>query len=432
MPTVYTADWVLPVAGEPIEHGGVAVADGRIVAVGPAAELDGAREAFPGAVIAPGFVNAHTHLEYEAYAGFGDALPFPEWLGVHVERKRRLDWDSTVAIALAGAGDCLATGVTTVGDVSFTGAGAIAASELGLGAIVHLEVFGADASELETRFAESRARIEHVLSDRVRLGVSPHAPYTAGPELYAACLELGLPVVTHLAESVAERQWLVDGSGPWSRLEPFLVPPLGDSAVRGLERYGLLSSRLTAVHCVTLDDEEIELLAARGVAVVHCPRSNAQLGCGGAPLARLRARGVRVGLGTDSPASTPSFDVFDEMRAAILVARTTEARADALTVAQTLELATLGAARALGLADELGSFEMGKRADLVIVDMADSPFVPWDDPVAALVLGGAPARVLRTIVDGVTRYSRGGERWHELRQNAQSARGRMLATRSGP
>jgi 5-methylthioadenosine/S-adenosylhomocysteine deaminase len=140
--------------------------------------------------------------------------------------------------------------------------------------------------------------------------------------------------------------------------------------------------------------------------------------------------GIRVGLGTDAPSSALSFDMFDEMRAAIALARASAARPDALGAADALRLATLGGARALGLEREIGSLEPGKRADLTVLDLSGSPFLPWEDPVSAVVLGGAPGRILRTIVGGVERYSRGGERWHELRLNAQSARARMLATPS--
>ncbi|MCC6223834.1 MAG: amidohydrolase family protein [Thermoleophilia bacterium] len=424
---VYSADWVLPVSGPPIAGGGVAVRDGRIVAVGLAAELDGERRDEAGGVIVPGFVNAHTHLEYAVYAGFGDGLEFGDWLRVHVERKRLLDWEATVAIARAGAAACLAGGVTTAADASFSGAAAVAADELGLRAIVHLEVFGADAGELSTRFERNRERIERCLSPRVRLGVSPHAPATASTELYVASLALGLPVATHLAESPAERDWLVHGTGPWAAFAELLPPPPGETGIRMLARAGALSPAVSAAHCVHVDDEEIELLACHGVSVVHCPRSNALLGCGIAPLRRLREAGLRVGLGTDSPASTPSFDVFEEMRAAILLARAGSGRAGALSAAEALRLATLGSAEALGLSAELGSLEPGKRADLAVVSLAGSPYLPWEDPVSAVVYGGTPERVCRTIVDGVVRYDRGGTQWHELRARAAAARGRMLA-----
>jgi 5-methylthioadenosine/S-adenosylhomocysteine deaminase len=182
-----------------------------------------------------------------------------------------------------------------------------------------------------------------------------------------------------------------------------------------------------AAHCVQVDAEEIELLAAHDVAVAHCPRSNALLGCGAAPLAALREAGIRVCIATDSPASTPSFDLFEELRTAIATARTRERRPDALTARDALELATLGGARALGLEDEIGSLRLGKRADLTVVSLARSPFLPWEDPVTAAVLGGSPERVLATLVSGEPRYEKGGKTWLELIGAARSARGRLLS-----
>ncbi len=425
MTRVLSADWVLPIEGDPIEHGAVAVEDRHITAVGTADEL-GSGERFPGAVILPGFVNAHSHLEYAVYAGFGDGLDFGEWILLHIERKARIGWDEFVAIARAGAAECLRSGITTVGDASFSGAAAVAAADLGLRATVYLEVFGTGVEQLDGRFAENRARVEPALSDRVRLGISPHAPYSVGPELYAACLELGLPVATHLAESAAEQRWLVDGEGPWEIFRDTLPPPPGETAVRALARHGLLRTGMVAAHCVKVDEEEIALLAARDVAVAHCPRSNALLGCGIAPVAALRAAGVRVGLGTDSPASTPSFDMFDELRTAIAMARAREERADALLAGDVLELATIGSAAALGLAEEIGSLAPGKCADLTVVSLDGSPYQPWEDPVAAVVFGGAPERVLLTLVDGEERYRKGGVQWRELTDAARHARSRLL------
>ena len=195
--------------------GAVRSDDGRIAAVGPAAEL-GRGERFEGCVIVPGFVNCHTHLEYAVYAGFGDGLPFSSWIGLHVERKGALDLDDMRAIATDGAFECLRSGITTVGDCSFAGATAEAAAvDRASRAIVYLEVFGHDASALE-RFDELHGRVSHLASERLVLGISPHAPYTCTRELYEACAALGLPQATHLAESVAEREFLVDGTGDWS------------------------------------------------------------------------------------------------------------------------------------------------------------------------------------------------------------------------
>ena len=423
---VLSADWVLPVEGPPIANGAVAVENGRIAAVGPSSEL-GRGEHFPDAAILPGLVNAHTHLEYAVYAGFGDGLAdFADWIALHVERKSRIGWEEFVAIARVGAAECLRCGVTTVGDASFSGAAAVACAELGLRAIVYLEVFGQEATAALERFGASRERAAGAFSDRVRVGVSPHAPYTVSLDTYRASSALELPVATHLSESRSEIDYLRDGSGPWASFADLLVDPPGTTGPRLLAEAGLLGPDVVAAHCVTVDDEEIALLAATGTAVAHCPRSNALLGCGIAPLAALRAAGVTVGLGTDSPASTPSFDIWEELRTALYAARARERRPDALSPTDALELATLGSARALGLGDEVGSLVPGKRADLAVLSLSGSPHLPWEDPAAASVLGGAPQRVLLTLVDGETRYRHDEDTWHELTAAATHARALLL------
>jgi cytosine/adenosine deaminase-related metal-dependent hydrolase len=420
-----SADWVVPVAGPPIRDGAVLLEDGHIAAVGTAREL-GTGERFESAAILPGLVNAHSHLEYAVYAGFGDGLAFPPWLALHIERKRRIDWDDMLAIARLGAADCLRSGITTTADYSFSGVAARACAELGLRAIVFLEVFGSEPGDVLEQFERTRARVEDVFSGSVRLGISPHAPYTVSADAWDACAGLGLPVGTHLSESAAEEEWLVHGTGPMAAVEELLVRPTGEPGTRTLARRGLLDSLTVAAHCVHVDSEELGLLVEAGVGIAHCPRSNALLGCGIAPLAAFRAAGARVGLGTDSPASTPSFDAFEELRAALMAARAREQRPDALSVADALELATIGSARALGLDDEIGSLEPGKRADLAVVSLEGSPLLPWEDPAAAIVLGGTPARVLLTVVDGVLRYRKGGTDWHELTAAASHARSRLL------
>jgi 5-methylthioadenosine/S-adenosylhomocysteine deaminase len=420
-----SADWLVPVEGEPIRDGSVAIADdGTIAAVGPAAHL-GTGERFDGCVIVPGLVDCHSHLEYAVYAGFGDGLPFSSWIGLHVSRKSLLDLDQMRAIATDGAHECLRSGITTVGDCSFVGAAAEAAAETGLRAIVYLEVFGRDASALG-RFEEMRMRVEPVLSDRVRLGVSPHAPYTCTLELYEACAGLGLPVATHLAESVSERLYLLEGSGDWAAFSDLLVPPPGTTGIRLLAEAGLLGPTVMAAHCVDVGEEEIRILADAGAGVAHCPRSNGYLGCGVAPLEELLAAGIPVGIATDSPASTPSFDLFEELRSAIVAARARAGRPDALSAGRALELATLGGARVLGMDAEIGSLVPGKQADLAVVSLAGSPFDPVEDPVAAVVLGGSPDRVAATLVHGEDRYRRGTSAWPDSRRAARRARSRML------
>ncbi len=415
-----SADWVLPGDGPPIEGGRVRWEGGKIVEVGTGR----ADRHHADSVIVPGFVNAHSHLEYAVYAGFGDGTPFGQWLRTHVERKSRLRPEDMVAIARCGVADSLRTGITTTADYSFSGAAGIAAAELGLRTTVYLEVFADDPEDARLRFEEKRALVEETAL--VTIGISPHAPYTCSLETYRWCLTLGIPVGTHLAESASENEWLEHGTGALAGI-PILVPPTGRRGVASLEP--VLGPDLLCAHCVEVSTDEIALLAERGVPVAHCPRSNALLGCGTAPVAAMRAAGIVVGLGTDSPASAPSFDVFEEMRAAVYAARALERRPEALAAADALRLATSEAARALRIDDRVGTLTPGKRADLAVVSLAGSLHQPVEDPAAALVFGGSPERVLETIVDGETRYRKELEeqQWREVRSTASAARRRMLA-----
>jgi cytosine/adenosine deaminase-related metal-dependent hydrolase len=420
--TELSAEWVVPGDGPPIEDGLVRYEDGAIVEV----RQGRAERHFPEAAIVPGFVNAHSHLEYAVYAGFGDGSAFGPWIRLHVDRKERLDAAHMLAIARWGVLESFRAGITTTADYSFSGAAATAAAELGLRGIVYLEVFSPDPDEARRQFDKKRPLVEE--TELVRIGISPHAPYTCSLDTYRWCLSLGIPVGTHLAESANEDEWLVHGSGPLDQLAALLVPPTGKRAVPSLEP--VLGPDLLCAHCVELTGDDVSLLADRDVPVAHCPRSNGLLGCGIAPLAQLREAGVVVGLGTDSPASTPSFDMFEEMRTAIVLARARERDAGALLPSGALRMATLDAARALRLDDRVGTLTPGKRADLTVVSLAGSPYHPVEDPAAAVVFGGSPERVLQTIVDGHTRYANeDNEKWREVRNTASAARQRMLAPR---
>ena len=155
---------------------------------------------------------------------------------------------------------------------------------------------------------------------------------------------------------------------------------------------------------------------------VHCPRSNALLGCGIAPLPELLAAGIRVGLGTDSPSSAIDFDMWAEMRAAVMHARARVGRADAMSARAALELATTGGAAALGLGMKTGTLTPGKAADVCVLDLTGSSFLPWDDPVTAAVYGGSCDRVALTMVDGAIRYRRGSH----APLTASAARAKMI------
>ncbi|MGZ4431892.1 MAG: amidohydrolase family protein, partial [Gaiellales bacterium] len=251
---ILAADWVLPVDGAPIRDGWVEVEDGRIAAVG--ATPRDADERFPESVILPGLVNAHTHLEYAGMSGFGDGRPFDGWIADHIRRREALTEADYLAQARAGAAASLAGGVTTVADCSYAGTVADAAEQVGLRAIVYLEAFSRHdpfGRPIEERIAERQS------SDLVTIGISPHAPYTVDLDDYRRWVALarvhGMPVATHLLESHMDEHPLA-----------YFRDVLGRDVV--------------VVHAVRATADDVALLAELDVPVVHCPRSNAMLGCG--------------------------------------------------------------------------------------------------------------------------------------------------------
>jgi len=259
-----------------------------------------------------------------------------------------------------------------------------AADEGGIRAVVYLEAF----SRHDVFDVPLERRLDEVEpTELVTVGVSPHAPYTVDLEDYRRWIgvarERGMPVATHLLEGNLDEH-------PAAYFRDVLGP---DTAV---------------IHAVKANAADIAVFAELDVPVVHCPRSNALLGCGIAPVPALRDAGVRVALGTDSPASALTLDMWDEMRAAILLARAGAARPDVLTAGDVLRMATVDGAAALGLPVGLGTLRLGAPADLMVLDLNGSPFLPWDDPEAAAVYGGTPDRVALSMVAGRIRFRAGG------------------------
>lgn len=416
------------------------VRGGKIAEVGPAQELkarwdeDGRR--YAGCVLMPGLVNSHSHLEYSAFRGLSGPCGFGEWMLRLLLARRKLTAEDYLVSARWGARECARAGMTYLADTSFEGwTSARAAGEAGLRARVHLEVIGLDDAELphvmgrvETRLAVLQEACSHL----VEPGLSPHAPYTVSRRLYRELARYGrrnnLRVATHVAESKAEVELLRRGTGAIAQAYKAAqlwkgqrwIPP-GLSPVAYLDACKALGPETLAVHCVELDEADVKVIASTGAAVAHCPRSNAHLECGMAPVARLRSSGVLTGLGTDSLASNDSLDLFEEMRAAIKVSRARAAAALAggagaappvLDEQAVLRMATLEGAAAVGLADRLGSLEPGKEADVVAVRLVSASQTPEghspqvDDPIIALVSRATAADVVMTMVAGRIVYER--------------------------
>lgn len=442
---VLRADHVLPIAAEPIRDGAVAYDDGMIIATGPADRVIAAVrsaevEELGAAIILPGLVNAHTHIEYATYGGFGDGLPFPAWLADHVGRRPRLAEGDVEAAAALGAWLALSGGTTTIGDASYSGAAVAAASAAGLRAVVHVEVFGGPDADPDAVVTGLAQRLDGLAADAaplVELGISPHSPYSVAPTVMEAVLAFARAprrrLMIHAAESQAELEAVAAGTGPIAEALAQLtrIEATGLHPIATLARAGALGPTTAVVHGVHVDEAEVAVLAASGAALVHCPRSNALLGCGIAPLRTYLDAGVPVALGTDSPASAIDLDLWAEMRAALFLARAREGRPEALTAAEVLHAATMGGAAALGLDDRVGALRPGYRADLLVLDLGGTPFAPVEDPVVAAVLGGDAAHVERVIVDGALRYRRDADAAQRasLLEAAAPGRGRMIDPR---
>jgi cytosine/adenosine deaminase-related metal-dependent hydrolase len=364
------AGWVHPVTAPPIPDGAVLVDDaGRIAAVGPHSHVPTSPAAesleFPDARLVPGLVNCHTHLELTHLAGQNDEREFPRWIRRVRQLKDATPAEGFLRAAEQGVREGWAAGVTCVADTGSTGAPMDALARLGGRGVVYREVFGPDPAQCPESMAELDAAVGLLrpqASARLRLGVSPHAPYSVSGPLYQAVIAYAragaLPIAVHLAESPEETRLVREGGGPFAemlRSRGIPVEPRHCGPVEYLSQLGVLGPDVLAIHCVQVDGGDIEKLKMENVAVAHCPLSNRAHGHGTAPLAALRAAGLRVGLGTDSIVSVGRLDLWAEAEAA------------GFSGEEALRMLTLEGARALGWENEIGSLEVGKSADLAVV-----------------------------------------------------------------
>jgi len=366
-----TADWVLPVCAPPIRHGGVLVDGDSIAGVGIAAELDGHplacdRIDFPGCTITPGLVNAHTHLTLTALHGVVPPMPFTEWLPLLVAAMVPWGIADHEASGVVGAEECLLSGVSAVGDIAYGAAEVASASAAGLGGVYYWELLGLRPEEIDCTLAYLRypaCREEH--GRRVVCGLSPHSPYTSGPStlqaLHRKAAELGVPSAIHVAESLAESQLLMEGTGALAataaRTAHGFAPP-HTSSVKYLADLGVLEGT-TVVHLCHLSPDDVPLLASLVRGAVTCPRSNRYLGNPPVKVTPLLDAGVAVGVGTDSSASNADLDLAEELR-------TLRELEPHLSSATLLEVATRGGARAIGVEDRFGALDSGMSADLAV------------------------------------------------------------------
>jgi 5-methylthioadenosine/S-adenosylhomocysteine deaminase len=386
-------------AGTVIPDAVLDVTDGRIGWVGPAAEAPSAEDVevveLPG-VLLPGLVNTHSHAAMVLFRGQGEGLPLDRWLQeVMWPREARLTPEDVEVAMAAASAEMLGNGVTTSVEMYFhperiaaavgrTGARAIIATPL-------LPLPGLPPFDEQLRAAVALAAGAPA-DGTVEYGIGPHAAYTVPlpvlRDAATAAREHRLLLHLHVAETATEGADLLAAHG-------LSVPAL-------LAAHDVLGGRVLAAHCVHMDDGDLEIWAEYDVAVAHCPASNAKLASGIAPLRAMLDRGIRVGMGTDGPASNDGLDLFADLRLAASLARLAGRSATALTAAEAVWLATGAAADAIGRPD-LGQLEAGRRADLVHVDTRNLVFEPVGDPgdvLAHLVWSGAGRHVRDVWVGG--------------------------------
>ena len=352
----------------------------------------------PRHVLMPGLVNSHTHASMTLMRGIADDLPLMDWLSNHIwpAESRWVDPGFVADGFRLAAAEMIRSGTTCMNDMYFfPDEVARCAQQIGLRVVVGLIVL-----DFPSAWAQNADEYLHkalAVHDEIRgynlvdSALAPHAPYTVSDEplrqvaMYSN--ELDLPVHMHVHETRAE----VDEAQQKNGMRP----------LQRLDQLELLNPSLVAVHMTELNDFEIDRVAEAGVNIAHCPESNLKLASGICPLATLLERGVNVCLGTDGAASNNDLDMFGEMRSADLLAKGSSGDARACNARQAIEMATINGARALGLADRIGSIEAGKCADLVAIDLSELNTQPVYDPVAQVVYAANSRQVSDVWIDGV-------------------------------
>jgi len=386
---IINARWIVPVEprGTVLDHHALVVDDGRITALLPDSEAraryaPALRVDRPDHVLIPGLINTHTHAAMTLFRGLADDIPLDEWLGKHIW-PAETRWagpefvrDGTELAIL----EMIRGGTTCFQDMYFfPDIVAQAAVERQMRAVVGMIMIEAPtiwAKTTEEYFSKGLAVHDQFLGNPlVATTFAPHAPYTVGDkvleQMRVLADQLDTPIHMHVHETAAEVRAAIDKHGR--------------RPLQRLSELGLVSPLLMAVHMTQLTEVEIELIADRGVNVIHCPESNLKLASGICPIAKLHNAGVNVSLGTDGAGSNNDLDMFGEMRTAALLAKGFSEDATVISAADTLAMATINGARALGMEDKIGSLTSGKAADLACVDLSVPACQPVHHPISQLV-----------------------------------------------
>jgi len=424
----------------PVRNGAIAIEGNRIEGVGRAEDI---RRNFSqlerldsrGCLVIPGLVNSHTHCAMTLMRGYAEGMSLMDWLNSIWKVEAKLTPQDIELGAQLGAYEALLSGTTTLNSQYFYSDEASevhAFVKTGIRAVVGHGFFER-TRETGLKLTERMARRWHGADGgRIRISVNPHAPYSTGPDTYVEAVQLArklngelgdkgrVIVHTHVAEAAdevkqVEENFNVDASG---------------GIVKYLDGLGVLSDLMVAAHVIHLSDDEVEILGAKGVAVALSPVSNLKLAMGVAPYAKFRAAGLRVGLGTDGPASNNSLDMFESAKVLSLIEKQTMGDPSAVGSQEAFYLATMGSARAIGWGEEIGALERGYRADVVILDAGGLHSIPLYDEYDHLVYSAKSSDVRDVFVDGRQLVERGkiiGLEYEGFRKSVENTRDSLLS-----
>jgi cytosine/adenosine deaminase-related metal-dependent hydrolase len=408
---IYAASHLIPITSPPLAGGAIAVSDGCIVDMGSTdrirREYGGEIKEFPGCIITPGLVNAHSHLELTHFPSWKlrkgiDYSPrtYVDWVIQIIKIRRALTRPELEHSVMEGIRVSLECGTTSVGEI-VTDRSLISLYETTpITGRIFLEAIGQDPIRTCSLLEEVKNTLDSFPNGKFKPGISPHAPHTLSAgflkNLAELAEKLAIPAAVHLSESKEEAAFMFDSTGkiaellyPFADWNCYIPAPRRTTSAAYLEGLGVLTPRTSVVHCVHVSPDDVQIMKRCGVSAILCPRSNERLAVGKAPAALLKKCGIPLALGTDSLASNDSLSLWDEMRFLI------NEFPGVFAPEEVLAMATIGSARALHLDEKVGSLEKGKRADFLVVQPGRP--VPHEGVAEVLI---EESRLLEVYING--------------------------------